>query len=205
MIFKQTPLSGVSRNRLVPAVMLLVAGILFVACHGIDKNTGHIQTGASGSKEKILLDRPGYALTYPADWRIDSSSKLYDIDSHFTLHSPVESGLVTFFIFNVLKDEKETLEKHVKAQLSTTMKDGTVSYFTSWGNYQGHGASLKGKLDGLYKSELKIFVYGSETCSFLIVSICADGYRDEVLPGLTQITSSFKIKHTKVVVPANHS
>ncbi|MGG9962270.1 hypothetical protein [Ferruginibacter sp. SUN106] len=193
-------------NRWRQSLLVLLVCITFGACHhGPDKKTDQVPTAASGSGQKIVLNRPDYTLTYPAGWRIDSSSKLYNIDSHFTLHSPVESGLITFFMFNVQKDEKETLEKHIRAQLANTMKDGTVSYFTTWGNYEGHGATLKGRLEGLYKSELKIFVYGTKDYSFLIVSICADGYRDEVLPGLTQIASSFKIKHATVVVPANHS
>ena len=191
---------------LVKQMLAFTLCVIFVACQGLGKKHRPVNANGSENEDNIVLNRPGYTLAYPVNWHIDSSSKLYDIDGHFTLHSPVESGLITVFFFNVSKDEKETLEKHIHAQLENSMKDGTVSYFTKWGNYQGHGASLKGRLEGSWKSELKIFVYSNKEQSFLITSICADGYRDEVIPGLNLIESSLKLKPpTQVQVPVNHS
>jgi hypothetical protein len=204
MLVKKIILTTVRINTLVTAAMLTIVCIMCISCNSVlDKKPKHLKA-ATG--EKILLDRPGYTLAYPAGWTIDSSSKIYDIDGHFTLHSPIESGLITFFIFNVQKDEEETLNRHIKAQLAASMKDGTVSYFNRWGNYKGHGARITGRLEGLYKSELEIFVYGSKDQSFLIVSVCGNGYREELLPGLQLVASSFKLKNAKVVIlPANHS
>jgi len=207
MAFKRMIAINSRGNSLLLPMLVIIACMLLTACNqGWDKNGKHVKAKESGNGEKLLLNRPGYVVAYPDNWHIDSTSKLYDIDGHFTLHSGVESGLITFFIFNIQKDEVETLNRQVKVQLENSMKDGTVSYFTKWGNYVGHGAILKGKMSGVWKSEIKIFVYGTKEQSFLITSICADGYRDDVLAGLNLIESTFKLKQPmQVRVPANHS
>lgn len=185
----------------VTPILLLFACIIVASCNykGDKRSSDNVPAKKSGGDVNLLLDRPAFSLRYPDSWTIDSSSKLYDIDGHFTLHSGVESGLVTFFIYNIHKDEEETLQRHIKAQLEETMKNGTVSYFTTWGNYEGHGAVIRGKLQGIWKAEIKIFIYSSKNDSFLITSIYTDSYRDDVLPGLKEIESSFKLKHAAVV------
>ncbi|MEO6612747.1 MAG: hypothetical protein ABIT05_08715 [Chitinophagaceae bacterium] len=140
------------------------------------------------------LNRPTYSLKYLSSWIIDSSSEEFDLDRHFTLHSPVESGVITFFIFNTPKDEAESLQNQINAHLAETMKDGTVTYFSKWGNYQGHGAIITGKMSGVWPGEIKIFIHSTATSSFLVTSIYADSYKNDVLPGLNHIESSFVLK-----------
>ncbi|MEP7236369.1 MAG: hypothetical protein ABI685_00825 [Ferruginibacter sp.] len=178
-------------------ILFIIMYVIFISCNDMEtdkKPNGHKQSDATTRPAKLLLERPTYSLIYPGNWTIDSSSKLYDIDGHFTLHSPVESGLITFFIFNIANDERETLQDHINAQLEKTIKHGEVSYFTQWGNYKGHGAIIRGKMSGVWKAELKIFVYSTGSNSFLITSIYAEGYKDDILPGLKIIESSFKLK-----------
>lgn len=180
-------------------ILFCLIGITVISCiHGVDKNSNDKKiSNESNNHTNILLGRPTYSLEYPRNWSIDSSSKLFDLDGHFTLRSSVESGLITFFIFNTPQDENETLQDQINAQLAETIKNGTVSYFSKWGNYQGHGAIIKGKINGLWKSELEIFVHSTASNSFLITSVYADSYKDDVLPGLNQIESTFKLKQIK--------
>jgi hypothetical protein len=182
-------------NFMRPILLIILFAALFSCNIGVDKNsTDNTTLKESNGHIKTLLNRPTYSVEYLSNWTIDSSSKLFDLDGHFTLHSPFESGLITFFIFNISKDEDESLQDQINAQLAETIKNGNVSYFSKWGNYQGHGAIIKGKMNGAWKSEIKIFVHSTTNKSFLITSIYADGYKDDVLPGLNQIESSFKLK-----------
>jgi hypothetical protein len=144
--------------------------------------------------KKKFLKRQSYKMEYPFSWKIDSSDHDYDIDNYFTLDSPSDGCFATFMFFNTNIDEKEHLDEQVKEHLKGTIKNGIVSYFDKWGEYKGHGAIIKGKLLGVFKGELKLFVHSSDSSSFLIFSQLNDEDKLKDEDGLKLIEASFRLK-----------
>ena len=178
-----------------PVLFILLLAHTISCNNGVDKKRERQRVLKDEIKStRLVLDRPTYALSYLSDWTIDSSEKLENIKTHFTLHSGVESGLITVFIFDYPQDESETLQRHIDAQLNKHILNATVKYFTDWGSYKGHGVIVKGMNTASMPSKLEIFVYSNEKRSFLITSIYANEFEDNVLPGLNLIKASFKMK-----------
>lgn len=177
-------------------LILISLSVALLSCNTGVFDNGKNNKGITGhSTRKKALNRSRYYIEYYSDWRLDTASKLYDADSHFTLYpQPVENGMFTIFVFAEPRDEEKELQRHLAAQQEKSIKHGAVTYFTQWGAYQGHGASIKGRLRDVWESEIKIFVYSTAEKSFLITSLCTDSYKDDVLPGLELIESSFRIK-----------
>ncbi|MGG9972191.1 hypothetical protein ACQ33O_10390 [Ferruginibacter sp. SUN002] len=144
--------------------------------------------------KKRFLARPNYKMEYPDNWTIDSTDSDYDIDTYFSLNSPSNGAFASFMFINTKVDEQEHLDLHIKEQLKVTMKNGTVSYFEKWGDYIGHGATIRGKLLGIFKGDLKIFVHSNDTSSFLILSQLSDEDKLKDEEGLKLIESSFRTK-----------
>lgn len=150
-----------------------------------------LQTMAAKNK---IISRQGFQVEYPKDWYIDTTDSDFDIDSNFSIDSPSDGSFTNFMIFNTKIDDKEQLDAQIKEHLKTTMKKGTVSYFDKWGEYQGKGATINGKLLGVYKGELKIFAHSTDSGSVLIVSQMLDGDKAKDEEGIKTIETSFRIK-----------
>jgi hypothetical protein len=170
---------------------LLFALTFFFSCNLINDKERNRKSKTLTAKN---IKRPFYEMQYPSDWNIDTADKDFDIDSYFSIHAPVQDGLSIFIIFNIAIDEEESLANQVKAHLNKTMKNGLTSYFDHWGKFKGHGATIKGKMMGVWKGEIEIFCHSGDSCSFLTVAQYLDNEREIVLPGLQLIESSFKLK-----------
>ncbi len=146
------------------------------------------------TKLETIINRPFYELKYPSRWHIDTTDTDYDIDSYFSIEAPVDDGLALFFIFNIPIDEEVYVNNQIEAHLKKVMKNGKVEYFDHWGKFGGHGATITGKLLGVWKGELKIFCHSGDSSSFLTVAQYLDRDKEIVLPGLHLIESTFRLK-----------
>ncbi len=144
--------------------------------------------------KKFHVVRDNYSFDHYSNWQMDSSDVDFDIDSFFTLNGPVENGFITFFVFNAATDEKNNVDAQVAAHLKKTMKNATVTYFDKWGRYTGHGAIMKGKLLGVFKSQIRIFSFSTPNSSFIMIAEYEDSESELVLPGLELIETTFKLK-----------
>lgn len=175
---------------------LLVSLTLFSCTQSTGKKEGkdekEINKGAVTKKK--FLKRPGYQLEYPYNWTIDSTEKDYDIDAYISIESPSGSSFVTFMLFNSSIDEKEQVEEQIKEHLKVTMKNGEVNRFEKWGAYNGQGATIKGKLLGVFKGELKVFIHATDSSSFLFLSQVQDDVRLIDEESVTLIENSFRLK-----------
>ena len=162
-----------------------------ISCDSLGKNNRSEEGMRSPSK---YIERPFFEVKYPSDWGIDTTDPDYDVDSYFSIDAPASNGISVFVIYNTSVDEKEQVSGQVKAQLEKTMKNGSVSYFTKWGNFKGYGATITAKTMGVWKGTVKIFCHSADSCSFLNVSQYLDKHKEEVMPGFQLIESSFKLK-----------
>jgi len=175
---------------------LIVLLTIFSCTHSSGKKESkeekEINTDPVGRKN--FLTRPSYKLEYPYKWAIDSTEKYYDIDAYISIESPSGSSFVTFMFFNTSIDEKEQIEEQIKEQLEVTMKNGEVTRFEKWGAYNGQGATIKGRLLGIFKGELKIFIHATDSSSFLFLSQVQDDVRLIDEESVKLIENSFRLK-----------
>jgi hypothetical protein len=165
--------------------------LLLVACNTPTVTNG--QNKATGVTE-ILIDRPGYEMKYYSDCTIDSTDQDFDLDSYFTLNTASNNGSISFFIFDTTIDEEEHLNVQIKSQLDGILKNGSVTYFSTWGKYKGRGAKITGKFLGTMEGEFRVFVHSGNGRSFLVASQFFNSDREKDLPGLELIEKSFTTK-----------
>jgi hypothetical protein len=172
-----------NRFSLIPVWVVLMLGIY--SCAEKSKKT---------TSEEITLDRPGYTMKYPANWKVDSSDEDFDYDSYFTLDTHSDNGFISIFIFNDSISTDVHVEEQIKAHLKQTIKNGAVTRYTSWGNYTGTGARIRGKLMGVFKGEVNVFAYSTDSSGFLALYQLFDSDRKLDESGFELIKSSFRLK-----------
>jgi hypothetical protein len=139
------------------------------------------------------IRRDSFSLKYPSDWKIDTDDEDYDPDNLFSIDSP-DDNMVMFMIFNVSVDRDELLESQVEAFTSQLIKKPEITEFSNWGNYEGKGKILKGKLLGVFKGFVKIFVYTDQHKSMIVVEQCFDKNYETLKKSYELISSSFRFR-----------
>lgn len=129
-------------------------------------------TLASAQGTKIVRD--SFSISYPAGWTIDKEDPDYDPDALFSFDSPDGNNMIMFIIMNVPIDAEEMLNQQVTEFQKQLIKNPETTEFTQWGRYTGKGKMLKGKLLGLQKGFVRIFVYTDDDKAMLMVQQCYD-------------------------------
>jgi hypothetical protein len=173
------------------AVGLLVVPWLFSFWGPLEKRLSG--PPPSDVKNPVTLDRPGFTLQYPGNWKIDAEDPDYDPDSSFTITSEGGSQ-ISFIVHEGPRPTKEVLEIFVDVQKRIVMNEPERTDFERWGVYDGSGAELRGRLKGFLFGTIRVFVYSNERRSFTIVSMMYNEDRQTVEPGLALVESSFRLK-----------
>lgn len=151
------------------------------------------EQSAPDVQEGNKIERPAYSLTYPSDWKIDSSDEDFSYDSYFTIDGVGES-FISFFILSNAIDPAAAVEEQVKTFSNGVVTNPEVTTFTKWGNIDGNGKLLKGKLGGALSGEVKIFATAKGEKTFLMVEQYFDSDIEKDKPGYDMIENSFTIK-----------
>jgi hypothetical protein len=144
------------------------------------------------AQDAKTIKRDSFSLQYPSNWTIDTKDEDYDPDALFSIDAPDENSMIMFMIFTTPLDAEELVAAQVDAFSSELLKNPEISSITSWGNYKGTGKILRGKIMGVFKGFVKIFVYGDEHKTMLVVEQCYDKIYDQLKKGYELIASSFK-------------
>jgi|GEM_PF-1309535 len=155
---------------------------------------GHLLSGekAADLAHPQKLAREGYRLTFPGNWRVDTSDEEYDPDHFFSLDSPGAS-FAMFTILEVPTDPEQNVDVNVSEFVPNVIRSPVRTTFMAWGNYQGYGVELKGKVASLVEGGVRIFSYSSERTSFIVVESYHDEDREKVEPGFQLIRSTFEL------------
>ena len=148
-----------------------------------------LQSGNAQTK----IDRDSFSLQYPSNWRIDTEDEDYDPDAFFSLESP-DDNLVMFMIFNVPVDKDELLNAQLEAFSSQVIKKPEITEFNRWGDYYGTGKILKGKLLGVFKGVVRIFVYETPYKTMLVVEQYYEKDYEKLKKDYDLISTSFSFK-----------
>jgi len=152
-------------------------------------------TLTAGAQNMKTIDRDSFSLKYPSSWTIDTKDEDYDPDALFSLDASAEGATMMFMIFDAVIDVEEMLKAQREAMTSELIKKpSSITNFQEWGNYKGKGILIKGKIMGVLKGQVKIFIYTDDNKSMLVMEQIYDS--DMVVTGVEfeQIAKSFKFK-----------
>lgn len=129
-------------------------------------------TGISNSfsQKTLTITRDSFSVKYPDTWTIDKADEDYDPDALFSLDSPKDGGSIMFMIFSLPIDPDEMLNAQAKEMTKGLIKKPTaIKNFSIWGSYSGKGKIIEGKIMGLFKGHIKLFIYTDANKSMLVM------------------------------------
>jgi len=138
------------------------------------------------------IDRPGFQLKYPGNWKVDTANASYEPDHHFTIDSP---GL-SFVMFSVADGDlapKVAADAVVTAMIAKVMQNATRTPLTHWGAFDGEGAVLDGKNIGITPARVRVFAFRASGHTFTVTESTFDEDRAMVAPGLALVEGSFQV------------
>lgn len=137
------------------------------------------------------ISRKGFSLSYPANWKVDTSDEDYDPDHLFSIDSP-NDNTVTFFVFDMPSTPRENVQEQVDA-FATLIKNPVKTTFAKWGQCKGYGVDLKGKMLSFLKGGARIFSHSSKSKSFIVIETYYEEDMNTDGPGFRLIESTFKM------------
>lgn len=141
------------------------------------------------------IDRDSFSLKYPDTWTIDTKDEDYDPDALFSLDAPAEGATMMFMIFDAVIDVDDMLKAQQEAMTKEVIKKPTsISNFYQWGNYKGKGILIQGKILGVLKGQVKVFIYTDNNKSMLVMEQIYDSDMAVTGKEFEQIAKSFKFK-----------
>lgn len=150
-------------------------------------------TAVSQSVKKI--DRDSFSLQYPDTWQIDTKDEDYDPDALFSIDAPNDNGMIMFIIADIAIDLDEMLkEQEADIKDKLIKKPTEITSFTKWGNFTGKGKTIKGKILGIMKGEVNVFVCHAGDKTLYVMEQLFEESIEETKAALAIISSSFKFK-----------
>lgn len=143
------------------------------------------------------IKRDSFSVKYPTGWTIDTEDPDYDPDALFSFDSPDGNNMIMFIIMGMTIDPDEMLEQQVTEFQKQLIKKPEITPFTQWGNYTGKGKILRGKLMGVLKGFVRIFVYTDNGKAMLVVQQCYDDDFKTLEKDYTLIEQSFRFTSDK--------
>jgi hypothetical protein len=100
-------------------------------------------------------------------------------------------------VFDAALEAKLSVEAQVEAFVPKMVKEPVQTPFTSWGDYEGDGMTLAGRILGVFDGTIRIFAHASEPedLTFTIVEFCFDEDLPLVRPGFELIERTFELRH----------
>lgn len=150
---------------------------------------------STGAQSLKTIDRDSFSLKYPDTWTIDTKDEDYDPDALFSLDAPADGATMMFMIFDAVIDVDDMLKAQQEAMTKEVIKKPTsISNFYQWGNYKGKGILIQGKILGVLKGQVKVFIYTDNNKSMLVMEQIYDSDMAVTGKEFEQIAKSFKFK-----------
>lgn len=143
------------------------------------------------------IDRVNFSMQYPSEWRVDTKDEDYDPDALFSIDSPDGENMIMFVIFDIAANTAVIMKEQIKVFTDLLIKKPEISHFDTWGKYNGSGTTLKGKLMGVFKGVVRIFVYTDETKTMTVVEQFYDKNYEVLKKDYDFMSSTFQFKTSK--------
>jgi hypothetical protein len=149
------------------------------------------------SQAQKTINRDSFSVKYPEKWIIDTKDEDYDPDALFSIDAPDDENMIMFILFSMALDTADLMNEQVKAFTAELIKTPEITRFDTWGKLKGSGTLLKGKLMGVFKGFVRIFVYGDDHKTMIVVEQCYDKAYETLKKDYDLISSSFQFKGSK--------
>jgi hypothetical protein len=152
------------------------------------------QERPAGVASPIVLDRPGFKLSYPSNWTIKTTDSDYDPDHNFFIESPGTAFAI--FIVGKGEDDPRTTLQGMTQAYKRRMSNFTSTPTNNYGRFQGVGANLKGSILGI-KTTIRVSCFCKEGRSVCVVEYCSDEDMMQVKGGFSLMEDSLVLKPAK--------
>ncbi len=153
-----------------------------------------VATQVMMAQDTKTITREKFTVRYPATWYIDKEDEDYDPDAMFSLDAPDDESFVMFHIIEMDIDSDILMSDQIEAFKEDMLKNPEISTFNTWGNLKGKGTLMKGKLAGIYKGYIRIFVYKDDERTLLVLEQSYDKVLELFKKDYDLIANSFKFK-----------
>ncbi|GHC04406.1 hypothetical protein [Cerasicoccus arenae] len=123
-----------------------------------DREEAIEDAGEWSESDLVTVNRPGFTLQYPKDWRLATNQADYKPDSLFTIETPGSSHIV-IEIFDAAPgmDVSGAMDDVLQALDGPAVETYSYGSFETWGNYKGVGKHLKGKIMSMIPGGCRVF------------------------------------------------
>lgn len=124
-----------------------------------DRQEAIDDAGEWSASDLATIDRPGFTLKYPRDWKIATHQPDYNPDRLFTIETPGSSHIaIEIFDLNSNLNLSQTMADVIQALDGPAVETYSYGDFEQWGQYQGEGRHLKGKIMSILPGGCRVFV-----------------------------------------------
>ncbi len=147
------------------------------------------------ASDVAFMEGARFRFAYPKTWHLATEQPDYDPDRLVTVQTAGES-FITIEVFDpktrpdlsvILGNVRQTYDGVIVTTMSRTR-------FQSWGEVQGDGIHLVGKILGLYPGGCRIFVGTYEQIGMIVTEYYFSEELNEALQGYTLIGQTFSLK-----------
>lgn len=142
------------------------------------------------------IDRIAFVLKYPSAWHEGTEDGDYKPETYFTLKSPNKKETYVQFSVSDKAEDAQKLVDNLRADLDgpaiTTL---STSKLTEWGDHQGKGIYLKGKILDVAPGGIKIFVFNNDKHNVLVLEYYFSSELKDLQADLDYISKNFTIKN----------
>ena len=162
--------------------------------------TRQVRRAADGAQEEPAdvaspkaLEREGFQLKFPGNWRVASEEDDFDPDAYFSIDSPGGSYVTVEVIdepIAVDEEVRQCVADFVPEWISRPAKEP----FTTWGGYEGLGLHLTGRTAYGDQGGVRIFAHSTDRGAFVVIEVYYDEGLEHATPGFELIRETFKLQ-----------
>lgn len=168
-----------------------------VACRGTQGHGPGPEPSVSAqpaAPQSQTIERPGYTLQYPGNWKLDDQAESFDLDHYFNIDGP-DSCHVTIAFFPPTLTEKACVETQTEAFTQRMFKEApTQTPYSTWGTLRGSGLELHGKIKPLGTGRIRNFAHTDDKRTLFVGEFCFDEDLPAAQPGFDSIARSFRLR-----------
>ena len=185
------------RQRHFVTAVCLLGALLAFGCN---------QSGPAKPKRKVVqppgkvtgsaavIDRKTYSLSLPAGWTEDTKDDMYDPES-LVFFENAESCL--FAVVMAQKSTGASVDEQLANQKETWLQKTTeakTSDFQKWGNYEGKGFEIEGKVQGTFLTRQRFFGFEDADSVCIIMESATPEDFQTCASDFETIRQTFKLK-----------
>ncbi|MGE9296778.1 MAG: hypothetical protein ACQKBV_10860 [Puniceicoccales bacterium] len=161
-----------------------------------DRQEAISHAGQWNTSEMATINRPGFQLSYPANWQVATHQADYNPDKLFTIETDGQSHIVIEIYDITSKPLNQTMDEVMMALDGPAIETYSSSDFQEWGGYQGIGRHLKGKILSILPGGVRVFAakVPEKGKGFLVTEFYMSDDLPSALPGFDLISQTFLLK-----------